>query len=841
REDLTGVLADRYAIERAIGRGGMATVYRAHDLRHDSTVAVKVLQPEIAAFLGFARFAREIQVTAQLQHPNILPVLDSGRSGNIEYYVTPFIEGESLATRLTRERQLPLDDAIDLACEVADALACAHDHGLVHRDIKPGNILLAHGHAVVSDFGIARIVGTNGDSRLTESGIALGTVTYMSPEQASGGEVDGRSDIYSLGCVLYEMLAGNPPFTGANPQAVIARHMVERPAALRTVRPSVTERLEAVVRKALAKSPADRFANATKFRAALQHARAGAVAPHEDSVTWWSTRTVRLATMALAAVAVVAAAVAVLVFAVPRYLHPGAADVLDMPATHNLANIAVLYFDDESPAHDLGYLASGLTDDLIHQLSAVSALHVISRNGVLPFRGRAVSLDSIASVLHVGSVVTGAVQKSGDSVRVSVELVDVSTGNHLDSRTTAHRMTDLFALEDDVSQQVATLLRTQLGQQIRVARVDKGTSSAPARELMLRAWQARDEAATIATDSHAGTPQDAIGFLQRADTLLAQAQASDPEWQQPLIDRGWVAWSIARLGPVATEATQLQVARSFADSALRRTPRSADARELHGTVLWQAAEITMGASSMADVAVAERDLRAAVTADSTNARAWGTLSEVLRFKGDVAEANVDARRALAQDAYLEAAPRILEALYASEQLLGDYVSAEQYCDQGRRRFPNDWRFVQCRLTLMGVDSTRAKPREAWALVAKLDSMDAPARAATGRDAYNAVFWRMVAALISARAGDRDSARAVIAWATRKVGNDSSARLDLDYDEASVRLALGQPDVALRLLSEYASARPALRSYIARDPHFASLRNDPRFAARFTALLRAPPK
>ena len=243
---------------------------------------------------------------------------------------------------------------------------------------------------------------------------------------------------------------------------------------------------------------------------------------------------------------------------------------------------------------------------------------------------------------------------------------------------------------------------------------------------------------------------------------------------------------------------------------------------------------------MTEVAVAERDLRAAVAADSTNARAWGTLSEVLRYKGDVAEANVDARRALAQDAYLEAAPRILEALYTSEQLLGDYAAAGQYCDQGRRRFPNDWRFVQCRLTLMGVDSARATPREAWALVAKLDSMDPSGPATTDHDAYNPVFRRMTAALISARAGDRDSARAVIAWATRKIGNDSSARLDLNYDEASVRLALGQPDVALRLLSEYVAARPALRAYIARDPHFAALRNDPRFAARFTALLQVPP-
>jgi eukaryotic-like serine/threonine-protein kinase len=215
-------LGDRYRIERPLGAGGMATVYLAEDLKHHRRVAVKVLRPELAAALGPERFLREIETTAGLRHPHILPLFDSGEAAGFLYYVMPYVEGESLEDRIARERQLSLDDAVRIAREVADALSYAHAHGVVHRDIKPGNILLEGGHAVVADFGIARAVRAAGDERLTQTGMAVGTPTYMSPEQASGEtEVDGRSDLYSLACVLYEMLAGQPPFTGPTAESVL--------------------------------------------------------------------------------------------------------------------------------------------------------------------------------------------------------------------------------------------------------------------------------------------------------------------------------------------------------------------------------------------------------------------------------------------------------------------------------------------------------------------------------------------------------------------------------------------------------------------------------------------
>lgn len=266
---LTGVLASRYVIERELGRGGMATVYLAQDLQVGSLVAVKVLHPDLASMLGADRFAREIGITARLQHPNILPVLDSGVAEGHSFYVMPYVKGESLAQLLEREGQLSIDAALELTGEVADALAHAHALGFMHRDIKPSNILLSHGHAVLADFGIARAVDAAGSEKLTETGLAIGTAAYMSPEQAACGRIDARTDIYSLGCVLYEMLAGQPPFTGASAQAVLARHSVEPVPSLRIVRGTVSTSLEHAIVKAMAKVPADRYSSASQFKEAL--------------------------------------------------------------------------------------------------------------------------------------------------------------------------------------------------------------------------------------------------------------------------------------------------------------------------------------------------------------------------------------------------------------------------------------------------------------------------------------------------------------------------------------------------------------------------------------------
>ena len=269
-QHLQGALAGRYQIERQIGRGATATVYLARDLKHDRPVAVKVMRPELTAALGGERFLREIKVAAGLQHPHILPLYDSGDAGGTLYYVMPFVEGESLRDRLNREPQLPIEDALRITREVADALAYAHDADIVHRDIKPENILLSDGHAVVADFGIARAISRAGGEGLTEAGVAIGTPIYMSPEQASGERhVDGRTDIYSLGCVLYEMLAGRPPFTGPTTIAVIAHRLSEPPDKLRFLRPDVPEVIEAAVERALADSPVDRFGTASEFEIAV--------------------------------------------------------------------------------------------------------------------------------------------------------------------------------------------------------------------------------------------------------------------------------------------------------------------------------------------------------------------------------------------------------------------------------------------------------------------------------------------------------------------------------------------------------------------------------------------
>jgi eukaryotic-like serine/threonine-protein kinase len=261
-----------YAFERELGGGGMATVYLARDLETGARVAIKVLRLEIAPVLGTERFLREIQITTRLTHHNILPVLDSGLVNDLPFYVTPYVAGETLADRLRRESQLPVDEAVTIACQVTEALGAAHSQGFVHRDIKPSNILLAQDgdHVILADFGLARAVDVIGPDQLTQSGLVLGTPAYMSPEQStSAGRVDVRSDIYSLGCVIYEMLAGSPPFAASTTQSLLARHAVDPVPSLRTVRRTVSPALEAAVLKALAKVPADRYASAAELRAAL--------------------------------------------------------------------------------------------------------------------------------------------------------------------------------------------------------------------------------------------------------------------------------------------------------------------------------------------------------------------------------------------------------------------------------------------------------------------------------------------------------------------------------------------------------------------------------------------
>ncbi|HTT68107.1 MAG TPA: serine/threonine-protein kinase, partial [Gemmatimonadales bacterium] len=260
RASLQDALGARYEVQGEVGRGGMATVYRAIDRHLGRPVAVKVLSPELTHLLGPERFHREVSIAALLQHPNIVPVHESGETGDLLYYTMPLVEGETLRARVTRETQLPLDLALKITEDVAEALRCAHEHGIVHRDIKPENIMLSGGHAVVMDFGVAQAISQAGGDRLTTAGLAVGTPAYMSPEQAGGAaHLDARADIYALGCVLYEMLGGEPPFTGPSAQAVLARQMQEPPRSLHVIRATVSPALQRVIEKSLAKVPADRY------------------------------------------------------------------------------------------------------------------------------------------------------------------------------------------------------------------------------------------------------------------------------------------------------------------------------------------------------------------------------------------------------------------------------------------------------------------------------------------------------------------------------------------------------------------------------------------------------
>ena len=301
---LTEALGASYALDRELGRGGMATIYLARDLRHRRPVAVKVLHPELSAVLGPERFLKEIELTASLQHAHILPLFDSGSAGGLLYYVMPYVEGESLRARLERERQLPVEDAVRLAREVADALAYAHARGVVHRDIKPENILLQNGHALVADFGIALAVEQAGGARLTQTGLSLGTPQYMAPEQAMGERsVDARADVYALGAVLYEMLAGEPPFVGPTAQAIVARVITDEPKALASVRRSVPVHVDAAVLRALEKLPADRFPSAAAFADTLAAPTGTSVVPPRRARRAMPTRL----TMALGIGALIAA------------------------------------------------------------------------------------------------------------------------------------------------------------------------------------------------------------------------------------------------------------------------------------------------------------------------------------------------------------------------------------------------------------------------------------------------------------------------------------------------------------------------------------------------------
>jgi len=468
--ELQAALADRYVIERELGSGGMATVYLARDLKHRRFVALKVLSPALAASLGADRFLREIELAARLQHPHIVTVFDSGDAGGILWYTMPYVEGETLRARLERERQLPLDVALRIAVEAARALEFAHQHGVLHRDVKPENLLLTtDGSTMVADFGIARPWAETGG--LTQSGMVVGTPAYMSPEQAAGERaLDARTDVYALGSVLYEMLAGEMPYTGANPQVLLAKRLSEPAPSLRTTR-DIPVAIERTVARALARAPADRYATAAEFARALQ------------SVDAPSRPIMRRRWPAAAALVLVALGVAAAI----RF-RAGAS------STATPASAAVLPFADLSEGKDQEYFSDGLTDELITALSRVEGIRVAARTSSFQFKGRQIDVSEIGRQLHVGAVLEGSVRKSGDRVRITAQLVSTRDGYQLWSDAYDRELKDVFGVQEDIARSIITALQVKLGARSNRALRARPTGDLQAYDLYLKgrfAWNQR--------------------------------------------------------------------------------------------------------------------------------------------------------------------------------------------------------------------------------------------------------------------------------------------------------------------------------------------------------------
>jgi DNA-binding SARP family transcriptional activator/TolB-like protein len=482
--------------------------------------------------------------------------------------------------------------------------------------------------------------------------------------------------------------------------------------------------------------------------------------------------------------------------------------------------IAVLYFEDLSPGGELQYLAAGLTERLIHELGQVDALDVVSRGGVRAYRAGAVRFDSMAAQLRVGSVVEGTLQRSRDSVWVTVALVDANTQRHLHSREIGKPLGDVVALERAVAAEVSAALRKRLGQEVRLRTAAAETESAEARERVLMAEQLRRDARAMASSLDTLDTGSAARLLLRADSLLARAQAADPRWAQPTLLRGWV--DIDRAGFARGEArnARLRSAQRHARQVLAEGRGSrAEALELRGTAVYRLAlEASDTLMQRVWMDTAETDLRAATAAEPSRASVWSTLSQLLRIRGRLAESEIAARRALAADAYLDDMAAIRHLLFFSGLWRGDYAQAHEQCEQGAAHFPADRRFTECRLTLLRNDRTRpADAAAAWRLVAELDRIDPPSRARAQNRVYGPIYRRMVAAAVSARAGDADSARAVVARARSEVGTHPALAHSLNYEEAWVRLMLGDTAGARTLVDRMLAYRPSMREYLLRDP------------------------
>jgi TolB-like protein/tRNA A-37 threonylcarbamoyl transferase component Bud32 len=773
-DQLAAALADRYIIDRQLGAGGMATVYLAHDIKHDRKVAIKVLREDLAASLGSARFLHEIKVAAALQHPHILPLYDSGEAGGLLFYVMPYVDGMSLRDKLIKEGELPIGDAVRILRDIADALTEAHRHGVVHRDLKPENVMLRGRHALVMDFGVAKAVSdATGRQSLTTVGVALGTPTYMAPEQAvADPHVDHRADLYAFGVVAYELVAGRPPFTGTNPQQILAAQVTTAPEPVMSHR-TMPPALAALVMRCLEKRPADRFQSAEEL------------IPQLEALLTPSGGTTPTATMPFAAVTAPgsrrlpwAAGLGVLAlllgFVAWRAMHrnPAAASRL-ATASGTAKRVGVLPFESRSRDTSDAYLGDGIATDLTTALAGMTGLQVVSRSSTFALRGK--TAREAGAALGADAMVEGTVGKVDDRLRVTVSLVNVADEAVLRSKQYDVTEKDLYTLQDSMAAAIASALGAGLTHRTDPGLAAHRTNNPEAHDLVLRGQFLVDQN----TES---SLHQAIALFQRAATL--DSTYADP-WNG--IAEAWYYLADAILAPRAIVAPM----RAAIDKALALDPTSAWAHALKGSLLQGYAR---------EYPAAEREFLTAIALDSTSAAA-GDYAWLLHARGLPDSALAVLRRARRHN------PFAFEPLNATVAIMSDagmLDSATVVCRE-LQRIATD----HCTEMLLILQGRAAEVVAAW-----------KAAPPTGPDAM------LLFALALARTGDTASARRQLSAVVAKAG---SRYVREDY-VAGVYLALGDTARTLEWLNRGLDAEASNMAQINRAWQFKSLHGNPGFDA-----------
>ncbi len=765
-EQLAAALGDRYRVERKLGEGGMATVFLAEDLKHHRHVAVKLLKPELSAILGGERFLREIEIAATLQHPHILPLYDSGQAGGLLYYVMPFVQGESLRQQLDREQQLPVGDALRIAHEVGSALQYAHDHGVVHRDVKPENILLSGGQAVVTDFGIARAVRAAGAEALTQTGMVVGTPRYMSPEQAAGQPVDGRSDQYSLACTLYEMLIGQPPFTGPSAQAIMARHSLEPVPSLRVVRGTVPDTVERAVVRAMAKLPPDRFPSVQQFLDALEApAPASAAAPVRPRVSRRLATALGLGVLVLAAVA--------------AWLVAGRTSTGGRAGPRRINAVAVLPFTELGGSPDSSYLADGITDGLIADLAQIGSLKVISRSSGALAEGTAKSLAQMARELGVEAVVKGSIVRTGDTVRMSVRFFNAPDSVLLWTKDYQGRLGELPELQREMTLGITGAVNADL------ERAERGRLGARP-EVDQRAYEAYLR----------GRFHLERGELEPARALFERARDIAPGWAPSYVGLANYYTSL----PFFTDVPPVEVLPKARAALVRAIELDESLAEAHAGIAYIRAYYEW------DWRVAEQEFKRALELRPGYADAYFSYSRFLASRGRLDEAIAQIGRAMELD------PLSLP-LQANRALLnyfaGRYDTARTELGDILKTDSSD---VLARWGLALVAEQQGRPDEAIALLEPISATSLNRKSSLGH-AYGI-------------AGRAAQARSVLDTLRARAARSYVP----SYYFALVHLGLGERDPALQYLERAYQERSTVLAYLRIDPRLAPLRDHPRFVA-----------